>query len=80
MEHTDRVIYLEDNDIAAVRDGTLSIHRITKKANEPSVRDVVTLRLEVKAIMKGKLIKYCYSTSVSSGVVILYFMIFCWKF
>ncbi|VDK40298.1 unnamed protein product [Taenia asiatica] len=53
VEHTDRVIYLEDNDIAAVRNGTLSIHRITKTANEPSVRDVVTLRLEIKQIMKG---------------------------
>ncbi|KAL5104311.1 Glutamine--fructose-6-phosphate aminotransferase isomerizing 1 [Taenia crassiceps] len=53
VEHTDRVIYLEDNDIAAVREGTLSIHRITKTANEPSVRDVVTLRLEIKEIMKG---------------------------
>ncbi|VDO08179.1 unnamed protein product [Rodentolepis nana] len=53
VEHTDRVIYLEDNDIAAVREGTLSIHRINKKKNEPSVRDVVTLRLEIKEIMKG---------------------------
>uniref|UniRef100_A0A5K3FY91 Glutamine--fructose-6-phosphate transaminase (isomerizing) n=1 Tax=Mesocestoides corti TaxID=53468 RepID=A0A5K3FY91_MESCO len=53
IEHTDRVIYLEDNDIAAVRDGTLSIHRITKKANEPSVRDIVTLHLEINEIMKG---------------------------
>nr|CDS20400.1 Glutamine:fructose 6 phosphate aminotransferase [Echinococcus granulosus] len=53
VEHTDRVIYLEDNDIAAVRAGTLSIHRITKTANEPSVRDIVTLHLEIKEIMKG---------------------------
>ncbi|KAM7533232.1 hypothetical protein Aperf_G00000119840 [Anoplocephala perfoliata] len=53
VEHTNRVIYLEDNDIAAVRDGTLSIHRITKKANENAVRDVVTIRLEIKEIMKG---------------------------
>ncbi|KAM3180071.1 hypothetical protein ACTXT7_017023 [Hymenolepis weldensis] len=53
VEHTGRVIYLEDNDIAAVREGTLSIHRITKKKNEPSVRDVVTLRIEIEEIMKG---------------------------
>uniref|UniRef100_A0A0X3PHR9 glutamine--fructose-6-phosphate transaminase (isomerizing) n=1 Tax=Schistocephalus solidus TaxID=70667 RepID=A0A0X3PHR9_SCHSO len=53
VEHTDRVIYLEDNDIAAVRDGTLFIHRMMKKANEQTVREIVTLRMELNEIMKG---------------------------
>jgi len=27
VEHTNRVIYLEDDDVAAVADGNLTIHR-----------------------------------------------------
>ena len=27
IEHTDRVIFLEDDDVAAVKEGALSIHR-----------------------------------------------------
>ncbi|CAB4068246.1 glmS [Lepeophtheirus salmonis] len=30
IEHTNRVIYLEDDDIAAVKDGILSIHRVNQ--------------------------------------------------
>jgi len=53
VEHTDRVIYMEDNDIAAIKNGTLVIHRITKTDNEQTSRDIITLQLELKEIMKG---------------------------
>jgi hypothetical protein len=30
IEHTNRVLFLEDDDVAAVKDGVLSIHRINR--------------------------------------------------
>ncbi|KAF8567062.1 hypothetical protein P879_05200, partial [Paragonimus westermani] len=53
IEHTDKVIFLEDNDIAAVRDGLLTIHRLDRCANDATTREVVTLQMELQQIMKG---------------------------
>ncbi|XP_041485280.1 glutamine--fructose-6-phosphate aminotransferase [isomerizing] 2-like isoform X3 [Lytechinus variegatus] len=53
IEHTNRVIYLEDNDVAAVKDGALSIHRLKKEQGESISREVQTLKMEIQQIMKG---------------------------
>jgi len=55
------VIYLEDNDVAAVnRFGQLTIHRIRQSYDDPEasvVREVITLRMEIQQIMKGLVFK-----------------------
>ncbi|KAH8382939.1 hypothetical protein KR009_005967 [Drosophila setifemur] len=54
IEHTNRVIYLEDDDVAAVKsDGTLSIHRLNKSSDDPHAREIITLKMEIQQIMKG---------------------------
>ena len=57
IEHTNQVIYLEDNDVAAVnRQGQLTIHRIRRIDDDPnasSVREIHTLRMQIQQIMKG---------------------------
>ncbi|XP_068153319.1 glutamine--fructose-6-phosphate aminotransferase [isomerizing] 2 [Drosophila tropicalis] len=55
IEHTNRVIYLEDDDVAAVKsDGSLSIHRLNKSSSDdPHAREIITLKMEIQQIMKG---------------------------
>ena len=55
IEHTDKVIYLEDNDVAAVSgDGCLTIHHV-KSSNVvvQSHRTVHTIQTKLQEIMKG---------------------------
>ena len=61
IEHTKRVLYLEDDDIAHIAEGELHIHRLRRKEEgdqTPSqiaaTRTIETLELELAAIMKGK--------------------------
>uniref|UniRef100_A0A3B3QCC8 glutamine--fructose-6-phosphate transaminase (isomerizing) n=1 Tax=Paramormyrops kingsleyae TaxID=1676925 RepID=A0A3B3QCC8_9TELE len=53
IEHTNKVIYLEDDDIAAVAEGKLSLHRMIRQAGEEPVRAIQTLQMELQQIMKG---------------------------
>ena len=55
IEHTDRVIFLEDDDVAAIQNGVLTIHRIKRDgdSNNPISREVTTLKMEIQEIMKG---------------------------
>lgn len=53
IEHTNRVIFLEDDDVAAVSDGRLSIHRIKRTAGDHPARAIQTLQMELQQIMKG---------------------------
>lgn len=54
IEHTNQVIFLEDDDVAVVRNGCLTIHRIKRgDVNEPSHREIHELFLEIQQIMKG---------------------------
>uniref|UniRef100_A0A8C5QCA9 glutamine--fructose-6-phosphate transaminase (isomerizing) n=1 Tax=Leptobrachium leishanense TaxID=445787 RepID=A0A8C5QCA9_9ANUR len=53
IEHTNRVIYLEDDDVAAVVDGRLSIHRVKRIVGEHPARAIQTLQMELQQIMKG---------------------------
>ncbi len=47
IEHTDRVIYLEDDDVASVKNGKLSMHRNTRKDVEESSNRLVSQSLYV---------------------------------
>ncbi|KAF5379110.1 hypothetical protein D9615_005959 [Tricholomella constricta] len=61
VEHTKRVLYLEDDDIAHISEGELHIHRLRRKeegdqtpGQVATTRTIETLELELAAIMKGK--------------------------
>ena len=45
------MIFLEDDDVAAVKLGVLSIHRNNKDGS--LARDITTLKMEIQQIMKG---------------------------
>ncbi|GKZ26498.1 glutamine--fructose-6-phosphate transaminase (isomerizing) [Aspergillus brasiliensis] len=53
IEHTKKVLYLEDDDIAHVHDGQLNIHRISKDLGTSNVRAIQTIELELQEMMKG---------------------------
>ncbi|KAI0759764.1 L-glutamine D-fructose 6-phosphate amidotransferase [Irpex lacteus] len=56
IEHTKRVLYLEDDDIAHIAEGELHIHRL-RRTDGPqiaSTRTIETLEIELAEIMKGK--------------------------
>uniref|UniRef100_A0A914I976 glutamine--fructose-6-phosphate transaminase (isomerizing) n=1 Tax=Globodera rostochiensis TaxID=31243 RepID=A0A914I976_GLORO len=58
VEHTRQVIFLEDDDVAFVEDGALSIHRIKRSddntaAPTEQTRDVQRLTMELQQIMRG---------------------------
>uniref|UniRef100_A0A0N5BA57 glutamine--fructose-6-phosphate transaminase (isomerizing) n=1 Tax=Strongyloides papillosus TaxID=174720 RepID=A0A0N5BA57_STREA len=56
IEHTKQVIFLEDDDVAMISDGSLSIHRIKRSNCEqstPETRAVHSLNMELQQIMRG---------------------------
>ncbi|KAI9319665.1 L-glutamine D-fructose 6-phosphate amidotransferase [Dichotomocladium elegans] len=54
VEHTKRVLYLEDDDIAHIASGELHIHRLRRSENGGSTtRSIQTLEIELAEIMKG---------------------------
>merc|ERR1711922_93529 len=54
IEHTNRVIFLEDDDVAACKQGVLSIHRMVRDGASPDIsREITTLKMEIQQIMKG---------------------------
>uniref|UniRef100_A0A8C4FDT9 glutamine--fructose-6-phosphate transaminase (isomerizing) n=1 Tax=Dicentrarchus labrax TaxID=13489 RepID=A0A8C4FDT9_DICLA len=53
IEHTNKVLYMEDDDIAVVTGGKLSIHRLKRQVGEDPVRAIQTLQMELQQIMKG---------------------------
>ncbi|KAJ5946993.1 glucosamine--fructose-6-phosphate aminotransferase [Penicillium verhagenii] len=54
VEHTKKVLYLEDDDIAHIHEGQLNIHRMSKNDGTSNVRAIQTIELELQEIMKGK--------------------------
>ena len=57
IEHTKQVLFLEDDDVAAVKDGILTIHRMKNddsSVDEPTKREIHTLKMELQQIMKGE--------------------------
>ncbi|XP_068240592.1 glutamine--fructose-6-phosphate aminotransferase [isomerizing] 2-like isoform X4 [Palaemon carinicauda] len=54
IEHTDRVIYLLDDDVASVeKEGVLKIHRLKRTLEDTHAREITTLKMEIQQIMKG---------------------------
>ncbi|KAI9028083.1 glutamine:fructose-6-phosphate amidotransferase [Phycomyces nitens] len=53
IEHTKRVLYLEDNDIAHISEGNLHIHRLRRDEGATTTRSIQTLEIELAEIMKG---------------------------
>ncbi|XP_078284721.1 glutamine--fructose-6-phosphate aminotransferase [isomerizing] 1-like isoform X3 [Rhinoraja longicauda] len=53
IEHTNRAIFLEDDDVAAVVDGCLSIHRVKRTATDCPARGIQILQVELQQMMKG---------------------------
>lgn len=39
--------------MAAVKDGTLSIHRLRRSLDDPHAREITTLKMELQQLMKG---------------------------
>lgn len=58
VEHTKRVLYLEDDDVAHILNGELHIHRLKKEDGMSSIRAIQTLELELAEIMKGSFSHY----------------------
>ncbi|KAK4979437.1 glutamine--fructose-6-phosphate transaminase (isomerizing) [Elasticomyces elasticus] len=54
VEHTKKVLYLEDDDIAHIHEGQLNIHRMSKDDGTSNVRAIQTLEIELQEIMKGQ--------------------------
>lgn len=59
VEHTKRVLYLEDDDVAHIAEGELHIHRLRRGGDgtaspTAATRTIETLELEIAEIMKGK--------------------------
>jgi len=53
VEHTKKVLYLEDDDIAHIHEGSLNIHRLNKDDKTSNIRAIQTLEIELQEIMKG---------------------------
>ncbi|GAM89177.1 hypothetical protein ANO11243_072140 [Dothideomycetidae sp. 11243] len=56
VEHTKKVLYLEDDDIAHIHEGQLNIHRLSKDTGTgtSNVRAIQTIEIELQEIMKGR--------------------------
>ncbi|KAG9511883.1 UDP-glucose 4-epimerase, partial [Aureobasidium melanogenum] len=53
IEHTKKVLYLEDDDVAHISNGQLTIHRLLRDSIKSNTGAVRTLELEMPQIVKG---------------------------
>ncbi|KAJ3213615.1 glutamine--fructose-6-phosphate transaminase (isomerizing) [Dinochytrium kinnereticum] len=53
IEHTKKVLYLEDDDVAHISDGDLHIHRLRRDDSLSSMRTIQTLEQELAQIKMG---------------------------
>ena len=62
IEHTNQVIFMEDDDLAVVKNGALTIHRVQpgEISGQSTIREIHELKIELQQIMKGILFKYLY--------------------
>jgi glucosamine--fructose-6-phosphate aminotransferase (isomerizing) len=58
IEHTKRVLYLEDDDICHISEGELHIHRLRRDDGVSSQRSIQTLEMELAQVMKGEFKHY----------------------
>lgn len=54
LELTSPVCLCQDDDVAAVNEGKLSIHRLKRSLDDPHGREITTLKMEIQQIMKGE--------------------------
>ena len=54
IEHTKRVLYLEDDDIAHIHEGSLNIHRVGKATGVSNIRAIQTIEMQLQQLMKGQ--------------------------
>ncbi len=56
IEHTNQVIFMEDDDLAVVRNGALTIHRTQHEVSgQSTIREIIELKIELQQIMRGYL-------------------------
>ena len=54
IEHTNQVIFMEDDDLAVVSNGALTIHRTQHEViGQSTIREIIELKIELQQIMKG---------------------------
>ncbi|CAF0827803.1 unnamed protein product [Rotaria sp. Silwood1] len=55
IEHTNQVIFMEDDDLAVVNNGALTIHRTQhgEVTGQSAIREIHELKIELQQIMKG---------------------------
>lgn len=54
IEHTNQVIFMEDDDLAVVKNGALTIHRTQHEVTgQSTIREIIELKIELQEIMKG---------------------------
>jgi hypothetical protein len=54
IEHTNQVIFMEDDDLAVVNNGALTIHRTQHEVTgQSAIREIIELKIELQEIMKG---------------------------
>ncbi len=56
IEHTNQVIFMEDDDLAVVNNGALTIHRTQhgEVTGQSVIREIHELKIELQQIMKGQ--------------------------
>lgn len=69
------MIFLEDDDVAAIQKGCLSIHRIKRTMDESTIREVITLKMELQEIMKGKVVTKQLKQLFRNEIVLLVYVI-----
>ena len=58
IEHTNQVIFMEDDDLAVVSNGALTIHRTQHEVTgQSTIREIIELKIELQEIMKGRRIR-----------------------
>lgn len=53
IEHTKKILFLEEDDIAHIYDGELHIHRVRREEGASTIRSIQTVEMELAQIMKG---------------------------
>ena len=54
IEHTNQVIFMEDDDLAFISNGALTIHRTSHQVTgQSNIREIIELKIELQEIMKG---------------------------
>ena len=66
IEHTNQVIFMEDDDLAVIRNGALTIHRAQHEVSgQSTIREIIELKIELQEIMKGIELKQRSSNVIS---------------